>query len=291
MEKPVVVVTGDKGFIAYHTIPMLHEAGYEVVGFDLADGLDVCDPNALRRVLRPGCKVLHLAACSRFALADADPANAYRVNVGGTARLLEVAHEIGVERVVLASTGSVYMPVWRVPIDERHPTSGNSHYAFSKLWGEQMTLLYRTPFVILRYSHIYGAKRWRDGLINAFISRVKRGMEPILYGGAQSNDFTYVKDIARANVLALSTPHLNEVYNIGTGCEITSRDASLMVASAIHYEGKIDIQARRDIDPPRFVYDIDKARRLLGYWPLWTFETGLADMLRERALPGGEEEL
>lgn len=286
-----VVVTGDKGFVAHHTLPLLREAGYDVVGFDLQDGLDICDPAALRRVLKPGCKVLHLAACSRFSLADADPPNAYKVNVGGTGLLLEVAHEMGVERVVMASTGSVYMPVWRVPIDERHPASGNSHYAFSKLWGERMTLLYRTPFVVLRYAHIYGAKRWKDGLINAFIDRVRRGMQPILYGGQQSNDFTYVKDIARANVLALETPHLNEVYNIGTGNEITSKDASLMVAHAIHYEGKIDVQARRDIDPPRFVYDIDKARRLLGYEPKWAFEAGLEDMLCDRARDGEEASL
>lgn len=279
-----IVVTGHRGFVAGHTIPLLEQAGYEVVGFDLQDGQDVCNAAALRAVLTPGCKVLHLAAVARFAEADSNPAEAYRTNVGGVATIMAVAQEIGVERVVLASTGSVYMPVWCIPITEHHPVSGNSHYVYSKALGEKVAGLYRVPLIILRYAHLYGLHKWHGGLIDSFVDRLARGLRPVLYGGWQSNDFCYVRDVARANVLALETLHTGEVYNIGTGEEVTTERAVEILRRLTDYTGEIDRAPLRVYDAPRFVYDIGKARRLLGYEPHWTFEAGLADLFYEQAL-------
>jgi len=274
-----VVVTGSEGFVAHHTIPVLEQAGMEVIRLDKVLGTDVCDPAAVRETLPRGCKVLHLAAVARFAEADADPAEAYRTNVGGVANLLRAAEEAEVERVVLASTASVYMPVWTVPIAEHHPTQGNSHYGCSKALGERMVGFSRVPFVVLRYAHLYGTHKWHGGLIDNFIARIDRGLAPVMYGGWQSNDFTYVKDVAEANLLALTTEHVNEHYNIGTGEEVTTAEAVDILSELTGYTGEIERTRIRVVDAPRFVLETSKATRLLGFKPEWSFRAGLEDML------------
>jgi len=276
-----VVVTGSSGFVAHHTIPLLKKAGYNVVPFDIVEGNDIRKPEDLRKVLVPGCKVLHLAAVARFDKAEEDPVTAYSTNGGGVAVLLREADNAGVERVVLASTASVYMPVgaWQRPIAEYHPTLGNSPYAISKCLGERQVGFSKVPFVILRYAHLYGVKKWHGGLIDAFLSRIARGAEPIMFGGLQSNDFTSVKDVARANLLALETPYVNEVYNVGTGQHVTTAEAVAILSELTGYKGGIEHRPMRIVDAPNFVLDVSKAERLLKYTPEWEFRAGLEDML------------
>lgn len=278
-----VVVTGSRGFVAHHTIPVLERAGYEVLGFDLVDGQDICRADDIRKVLTRGCKVLNLAAVSRFAHADRDPAEAYRVNVGGVAVLFQVAAEVGVERVVHASSGSVYMPVWQSPITEDHPVIGaNSHYSRSKALGEEMIGRHRVPYVVLRYSHLYGEGKWHGGLVDSFLERIARGAAPVLYGGKQSNDFCYVPDVARANLRALETTHLNERINIGTGEPTTTDQAADIISELTGYKGPVDRQPLRGVDTTQFVLDVRKAWDILRWTPEWSFKQGLTDMIKWR---------
>lgn len=280
-----VLVTGSEGFVAQNTIPILEQAGYEVIPYDLklkpVGHFDVCDTDVLRASMPPGCKVLHLAAVAKFVEADRNPAEAYRTNVGGVATVLRVAAEVGAERVVLASTASVYMPIWCIPTNEHHPISGNSHYGLSKAMGERMVGLHQVPFVLLRYAHLFGPLKWHGGLIDSFIERVKRGASPVLYGGWQSNDFTYIKDVVRANLAALETPYVNEAFNIGTGLEVTTDRAAEILAEELDYTGPILRQSIRIVDAPRFILDVSKATRLLGHTAQWTFKDGLRDMLHQ----------
>lgn len=286
MKSKRIVVTGSRGFVASHTIPLLKDHGYVIVNYDIKDGQDICNKQTLKKHLSEGCKVLHLAAVARFADCDKDPSEAYRTNVGGTATVLTAAAEAGAERVVLASTGSVYMPVWQVPITEYHPVCGNSHYGMSKALGESMIGLHQAPFVVLRYAHLYGTGKWHGGLIDSFIARIDRGMRPILYGGWQSNDFCYIKDIAQANLLALETPHVNEIFNVGSGQEVTTREAYDLLCSMTGYKGDAMQEALRPVDAPRFVFNLQKARRLLKYNPRWGFTEGLRDLFKEQENKG-----
>ena len=111
----------------------------------------------------------------------------------------------------------------------------------------------------------------------------KAEKKPEIWGGEQTNDFAYVKDIAEANYKALTATweNWNEVYNIGTGVEISTADAAKMVCEAVGYKGNIAVTSRRDVDPARFVYDISKARHMLDYEPRWSFKDGLKDMVEE----------
>lgn len=276
-----VLVTGDKGFVGAATVKLLKERGHDVVGFDLMDGKDIRDAGQLgKAVLESGAsRILHLAAIARFADADANPMLAHETNVLGTMNVAMVARA-GHIPVVYASTGSVYMPIKeKPPITEAFQACGNSVYGCTKYLGE-LYVKQSTPHIILRYAHLYGFEKRMHGLIGGFLDRINRGAAPLLYGGRQSNDFTYIKDVAMANVLALEAPwdKWNQVYNVGTGEELSAEHAGRLVCEVWGYKGHIEIKEQRTVDPDRFVFDCSKAERMLGFKAEYDFKRGLEDM-------------
>ena len=225
-------------------------------------------------------RILHLAAIARFADADNDPLLAHETNVLGTKNVALVAAKYHIP-IVYASTGSVYMPITEVPpITEEFKAQGNSVYGCTKRQGELYIQKLGNPWIILRYAHLYGKEKRMHGLIGGYLDRINRGLAPTLYGGKQSNDFTYVKDVARANYLALTAPwdKWNQVYNIGTGEELTAEDAGKIICSAAGYKGKVERKEQRTVDPDHFVYDTTKAEKFLGFKAEFSFKKGMADM-------------
>lgn len=281
-----VLVTGDRGFVGSATMALLSDA----VGFDLMDGFDIRDQRQLERQVtaRRIDRILHLAAIARFTDSDADPLRAFETNVLGTRNVVEVAEKYHLP-LVYASTGSVYMPISQEPpITEDFPATGNSVYGCSKRMGELYVEHSSVPWIILRYAHLYGAEKRGHGLIGGFIDRINRGLAPRLYGGTQSNDFCYIDDVARANVLALgaSFDRWNQAYNIGTGEELSAEDAGKAVCKAWGYTGPVEQMGERSVDADRFVYDTSKAERMLGFKAAYTFADGLeqmADLIRVAA--------
>lgn len=279
-DKMKVLVTGDKGFVGQETVKMLGE-GMEVIGYDLMDARDIRDFNQLCFIIEQYApnRILHLAAIARFSDADKNPRLAFETNVMGTMNVANAARKYHIP-LVYASTGSVYMPIdEEPPITEEFKAQGNSVYGCTKYLGE-CYVREVTPHIILRYAHLYGREKRGHGLIGGFLDRINRGMAPTLYGGKQSNDFTYVKDVARANFLALtaSWDKWDQVYNIGTGEELSAEEAGRIVCKVAKYKGKIETKEQRTVDASRFVYDISKAQKMLGYVPLYNFEDGLTDM-------------
>lgn len=281
-----VLITGSSGFVGQETCKYLTEKEWEIIGFDLMNGgQDITDFESLEKVVlkhKPD-RILHLAATARFSDADKNPIRAFRTNAWGTKNIAEIGKKYHIP-IVYSSTGSVYMPVNETPpITEEFSATGNSNYACSKRLGELWLMEIANPWIILRYGHLYGAEKRYHGLIGGFISRIERGLEPKLFGGKQSNDFAYVKDIAHANYCALKAKweNWNQIYNIGTGEEITAEDAGKFVCDIMGYGGKIEINKGRDVDPQRFVYDTSKAEHMLGFKAHYTFKDGLEDMLEE----------
>lgn len=283
-----VLITGDRGFVGSATRALLEAEGHEVIGFDILDRRDIRDGSVLRHVVRDAQpdRILHLAAIARFADADADPVAALTTNVVGTATVAQVADEFRVP-VVYASTGSVYMPIdAEPPIRETLRASGNSIYGCTKYLGERYVASMASPWIILRYAHLYGPEKRGHGLVGGFLDRIARGMAPVLYGGQQSNDFTYIADVARANLAALtaSWDAWRTEYNIGTGEELTAEEAGRIVCEAFGYDGEILIERGRAVDSARFVYDCTKATRMLGFTAEYDFARGIADMAQAKAL-------
>lgn len=290
-----VMITGDMGFVGdatKRTMGWNPDNDYDcfadkfgIVGFDAMRGEDIRDLVTLRdhvKGARPD-RILHLAAIARFSDADADPILAHETNVIGTKNVMEVASEFRIP-VVYASTGSVYMPIKeKPPITEIFRACGNSVYGCTKYMGEIYVMRSSVPWIILRYAHLYGKEKRMHGLIGGFADRIKRGLAPTLYGGKQSNDFTYIKDVAEANVAALKAPwdKWRQAYNIGTGEELSAEDAGKIICKSFGYDGQIDIREQRTVDPDRFVFDCTKAEVMLGFKAKYTFEKGLEDMQRE----------
>lgn len=271
-----VLITGNIGFVGQETQRLLETEGHEVIGYDIMEGHDIrreiCPPE------RPD-RILHLAAITRFEDADRDPKLAFETNVLGTKNLVDYAAANSIP-IVYASTGSVYMPInLEPPITETFHARGNSVYGCTKYMGE-LYVKEHTPHIILRYAHLYGREKRGHGLIGGFLDRIDRGMAPTLYGGKQGNDFTYIKDIAMANYLALtaSWDKWNQVFNIGTGEELSAEEAGNIVCQVAGYDGEIERIESRSVDASRFVFDISKARKMLGFEPKYTFRKGLEDI-------------
>ena len=271
-----ILVTGNLGFVGQETQRLLEKEGHEVIGYDIMEGRDIRKPICLRE--KPD-RILNLAAITRFEDADRDPKLAFETNVLGVRNLVRYAADHGIP-LVHASTGSVYMPITMdPPITEDFPGRGNSVYGCTKYVGE-IYVREHTPHMILRYAHLYGPEKRDHGLIGGFMARIDRGMKPMLYGGKQSNDFTYIKDVAMANYLALIAgwDKWNQTFNIGTGEELSAEQAGKMVCEVAGYDGEIQVVEQREVDASRFVFDISKARKMLGFQPRYNFMQGLEDM-------------
>lgn len=284
-QKLRILVTGDKGFVGTETVKLLKEQGHIVQGFDLMDRCDIRDVEGIDRVcegFQPD-RILHLAAIARFGDADKDPKLAFETNVQGTKNVTAIAMKYHIP-LVYSSTGSVYMPItdFTGAIKEDWAAKGNSVYGCSKYIGETY-VRQQNPHIILRYAHLYGKEKRMHGLIGGFLDRINRGLAPTLYGGKQSNDFTYIKDVARANYLALTAPwdKWNQIYNIGTGEELTAEEAGQEVCKASGWKGEVEVKEQRGVDPERFWFDCKKAEVMLGFKYKYSFADGLADMFKD----------
>jgi nucleoside-diphosphate-sugar epimerase len=270
-----VLITGHLGFVGTETVKLFQEKGLQVVGFDIMEGNDIRNLQQLNQFVsehKPD-RILHLAAIARFDEADADPILTHETNVIGTMNVVQVARAHGIP-LVFASTGSSYMPIKGVPPISVYGCSK----ALSELYVRQLK-----PHIVLRYAHLYGAEKRHHGLIGGFLARISHDLEPVLYGGKQSNDFTYIKDVARANYLAVTAPWdaWNQCYNIGTGEELTAKDAGDIICKFAGYKGEIKVKDGRTVDPERFVFDVRKAERMLKFKAEYTFAQGLEDMFKD----------
>ena len=285
-----ILVTGGSGFVGTETMKYLAEQGLSAYSYDIIDSRnDIRDIGRLEEIINKYQinRILHLAAVARFQEADKNPQLALETNALGTRNVAVMAGKYHIP-AVYASTGSVYMPIAQEPpITEEFESKGNSVYACTKYMGELYIKEQSAPWIILRYAHLYGREKRMHGLIGGYIDRIKFGLAPQLYGGKQSNDFCYIKDVARANLLALIAPSdkWRQIYNIGTGEELTAEEAGEMVIKAYNkafpqkkFTGKAEIHEGRIVDPLRFVYDISKAERMLGFKAEYNFSVGLEDM-------------
>jgi len=239
-----VLITGGAGFIGSHLADELVREGYFPVIFDdlssgrMANITHLLQSNSaqfvrgsvnnvgLLRGLAKGVRyVFHLAAIASVPASVADPLASHEVNVTGSLNVLLAARDAGVGKVVFASSCAVYGDAGDDAVKESTPPHPLSPYAAGKLAAEHycqvFSQVYGLPTACLRYFNVYGPRQDPASdyaaVIPAFIERVAAGQPPVIYGdGAQTRDFIYVKDVARANIWAAETDAAG-VYNIGSG--------------------------------------------------------------------------
>jgi nucleoside-diphosphate-sugar epimerase len=305
-----VCVTGGAGFIGGHLVDALFWLGANVRVIDdlsnstlehLSDLIEsdgdrvrfvhgsILDDEALSDVTE-GCKtVFHLAAMGSVPRSIEQPQRYWSVNTTGTLRVLEAARANGVERVVFASSSSVYGDQVELPKVESQPLKPMSPYAASKAACEHLlgswAACYGLSAVALRYFNVFGPRQSADSgyaaVVPSFARAILTGGRPLIYGdGMQTRDFTYVGNAVFATLLAgASTTALNgQVMNIGTGKRVSILDLASSIARLCSQPGVQPIlKPSRAGDVLHSVADITRAKALIGYEPITRFEDGLAE--------------
>jgi len=292
-----VAVTGGGGFIGSHIVDHLITAGHEVVVIDLggqwrndaADyrSADVFDAAALAAALDGCAAVFHLAGAADVNDVAADPVRAVRLNVEGTARVLEAARRGGVGRVLLASTVWVYGatagPAERSE-DALVDLSRAGHvYVSTKLAAELMVHSYREmfgqEFTILRYGIPYGP-RMRDALVVARFVQAALAAEPITIAGTgeQQRSYVYVEDLADAHVRALSPAAADQTIALEGGTPVSVREIADVVRGLIQ-PVPVNHVAARAADYQGMTVSNALAKELLGWSPATSFEAGVRSYL------------
>jgi nucleoside-diphosphate-sugar epimerase len=302
-----VVVTGAAGFIGSHLAEALLDQGREVVGIDAFTGPVPSSEkwaNLSRLLDRPQFELY------RFDLATADIgpllagatavfhqaaqpgvrasfghgfAGYLQNNVLGTQQLLESCARVEVPRLVFASSSSVYGDAPGYPTTEESRTRPLSPYGVTKLAAEQLCHVYAQPnlssmtVAILRYFTVYGPRQRPDMGFRRFIEAALAGRPIVVYGdGGQTRDFTYVDDVVRANLLAMTAPVEGEAINIGGGRRVSLNEALELIGMATGRRLQIDRRPPRPGDARHTAADGTRAEVLLGYRPETELAIGLA---------------
>ena len=201
-------------------------------------------------------------------------------NIRATQKLLEAARQSkALQKLVFASSSSVYGNAESSPTLESSATCPVSPYGVTKLASEHLMSLYAielgVPTVSLRYFTVFGPRQRPDMAFNRFIRAALKGEEITLYGdGEQSRDFTYVDDIVTANVLAAEHGRAGDVFNIGGGPHATVNEVLALLESEI---GRLNIKRleRQQGDARHTCADISRARERLGFSPKVALRDGL----------------
>jgi nucleoside-diphosphate-sugar epimerase len=305
---PLYLVTGGAGFIGSNIVEALVSRGEKVRVLDnfstgkrenlsllmdkieLVEG-DIRSYHLVRQAVEGVDHVLHQAALPSVPRSVKDPITTSEVNVSGTLNILEAARDEGVERVVYASSSSIYGDLETLPKTEDMLPKPLSPYAVSKLAGEKycqvFTQIYGLKTISLRYFNVFGPKQdptsQYAAVIPKFISAIRDGKNPVVFGdGEQSRDFTYVENVVHANLLACgerSAEFSGEVFNIACGKRITINQMIEFINHSLGKHVKPSYAKPRTGDVKHSLANIGKAQQLLGYGVQVEFQEGLKRIL------------
>jgi UDP-glucose 4-epimerase len=288
-----IAVTGGCGFIGSHVVDHLVTAGHEVAVLDVGDRwrnpaaqyrqADIFDDQALTATLAGAEAVFHLAGASDVNDVAAEPVGAVRLNVEGTARVLEAARRSDVSRFLFASTVWVYgAAVGRgelpedVPVDLRNP---GHVYVATKLAAELLVHSYREMFgqhfTILRYGIPYGP-RMRDALVVARFVRAALDGQPITIAGTgeQQRNYVYVEDLADAHVRALAPAAVDQTLALEGGTPVSVREIADTVCSLVR-PVQVRHEPARPADYQGVAISARLAKELLDWAPVTSFSAGV----------------
>jgi UDP-glucose 4-epimerase len=304
-----VLVTGGAGFIGSHIAEAYLAAGWEVVVLDdLSRGhqrnipsaarfvrADIRSPQARELLATGGFTVLnHHAAQIDVRVSVDQPALDAEINLVGFANLLDGAGAGGVRRVVFASSGGVvYGDPEVVPTPETAPKLPISPYGVSKLSGEYylraLGALRGFQGVAMRYANVFGPRqdpKSEAGVVSIFVSRLLAKQRLAVFGdGRQTRDYVFVKDVARANVLA-STAALPPgtdldapAINIATGTQRSVLQLAESIGQVMGVKPELEFAPPRPGELFRSSLAIGKAKSVLGWAPEVRFEDGLKPLI------------
>jgi UDP-glucuronate 4-epimerase len=225
--------------------------------------------------------IVHAAGISGPMLARSDPHRILRVNAGGTLDLFEAARHVGIKRVVLLSSASVYGRTADIAVDEAMPLDSRGAYGVSKICAESVARAYAAEHdvaaVILRPSWVYGPRRRTDCVIRTMISDALKGRPTHLaYGRGFPRQFVHVDDVASAVMAAVSRPAaLGRIFNISDGVRRTLEDVARLVDSLLP-DARIKVaEGDAPDDEPLGQLKLNNAALHLGWHPRISLDAGI----------------
>ena len=246
---------------------------------------DIRDIEATRRVTEGMDAVIHMATL-RITACAAEPREALEVMCDGTYNVLEAAHLAGVKRFVTASSASIYGLADTFPTKEdHHPYNNRTWYGASKIMLEGLLRsfndMYGTSYVAFRYFNVYGPRmdihgKYTEVLIR-WMERIENGQPPLILGdGKTSMDFIYIDDVARANVLGLTSEVSDEIFNVASGVETSLIELAQALMRVMGKEMAPEFGPPRGVNAvPRRLADTTKAERMLGFKASVDLDEGL----------------
>ena len=298
------VVTGGAGFIGSHIVEELIGLNHEVIIFDnLFSGKEnnikpfLSNPNVnfvkgsitdlplLNKTFDGVHGVFHEAAIASVPRSITNPSASNETNVTGTLNVLIAARDAGVKKVLFASSSSVYGDTPTLPKTEEMKPSPQSPYAVSKLAGEYYMAVFSSVFGLktlsLRYFNVFGPrqdpKSEYAAVIPKFVTSILREDSPTIYGdGRQTRDFTYVKDVARANIMGMES-NAEGVCNIAYCKRIDLIELADIIMDITGNRVPVKFEAPRPGDVKDSLADINRAQKLFGYTPDYTVRSGLEE--------------
>jgi len=302
-----VLVTGGAGFIGSHLADRLLELDNSVVAYDnfdpyykgkrrniehnlkdphykLVEG-DILDYKKLREATKGMNVVFHLAAQPGVRYSMSNPVKVNTVNATGTINVLQAVIENSVDKLVCASSSSVYGNVQKLPMSEGDPVEPISPYGVSKLAAEYYCRTYFKTYeldvVTLRYFTVIGSRQRPDMAVHNFTRLMLDDQEILVFGdGEQTRDFTNVHDAVQGTILAAETEGVEgEVFNIGSGKRTSLNKLVEVLSETIGKKARIKYTEAKQGDVENTLADITKARATLGYNPKISLETSLREFV------------
>jgi UDP-N-acetylglucosamine/UDP-N-acetylgalactosamine 4-epimerase len=295
-------VTGGAGFIGSNTVDELLRRGHSVLVLDdFSAGKEqnlaqcagkveilrgsITDLATCHAAFRGADYVIHLAARTSVPRSVKDPIESNRINIDGTLNVLVAARDAKVKRLVFAASSSAYGETPTLPKVETMTPVPISPYGVTKFVGELYAYVfgkcYGLETVALRYFNVFGPRQDPtspySGVLSKFCTAMLQGTQAVVFGdGEQSRDFTFVKNVVQANLLACEAPGAaGMVFNIGTGGRFTLNKTLELLAKISGASGAAKYDPPRSGDILHSQADISSARKLLGYNPTVGFEEGL----------------
>ncbi len=299
-----VLVTGGAGFIGSHSVEQLLESNIPVRVLDnfsagsrkylpthhlleIQEG-DIRNGASVQKAMVGITHVLHLAAQVSVQASIDNPSESCSTNIGGFVNVLQAARSCGVQRMVYASSAAVYGQPKKMPVSEADFPTPCSPYGLEKYVNDQYAALFSQECTFsllgLRYFNVYGPRQDPQssyaGVISKFISMIEEEQPLVVFGdGSQTRDFIFVKDIAKANVLALQK-EMTGVCNIATGTSVSLLHLIDVLSGCV--KRKLDIlhEPARDGDIPFSEANTDLYFSGLNPQQITTLEDGLQRLLK-----------
>ena len=296
------LVTGGAGFIASHICDQLINFGHEVCIIDsMIHGsesnvnnskelykMDIRDPEIINvfKDFKPEI-VFHYAAQISVPNSIINPIEDASVNILGTLNVLEASRRTGVKKIIYPASAAIFGEPEYLPIDEEHPLNMLSGYGASKHTVEHYLKIYKSlcniDYIVLRYSNVYGPRQdssGEGGVISIFTEKIINNEQPYIYGdGEQIRDFVYVKDVARANMVAIRSNNCG-IYNVCSGNKTTVNE---LLNNINRVAGKNIIPvyaAQREGDIKNSYMTYSKIKNELGWEPEYDILQGLTETFK-----------